>query len=143
MAFTINQTGIERGATKLVFPDPPIMVQRHEEDAPDAAYDVSIAGNPVVVEYARDQQKTFMRLKVRYLGASEISTLQTLWSGSGPVTVKLTAGSATTSQAMFGPRKDQKLNLFSGDYATSKPDGTAVDSIFEQYWAELLLLRLE
>lgn len=143
MAFGINETGIERGATQLLFPDPPIIIDRHEEDAPDAAYDVAIPGNPIVVEYARQQDKTFLRIKVRYLTAAHIATLQTLWSGSGPVTVKLTAGSSTTSSAMFGPRKDQRLTPFNGDYATSKPDGTSVDPIFEQYWAELLLLRLE
>lgn len=142
MAFGINDTGIERGATQLLFPDPPILMDRHAEDAPDAAFEVAIPGNPVVVVYNRDQQRTFLHLRLRLLDAADITTLQALWAGSDPVTVKLTPGDATTILCMFGPRADQKLLPYNDDYATGQPDGSPVDPLLQQYHAELLLLRL-
>lgn len=143
VAFTINQTGIERGATQLIFNDPPILVKRHEEAAPDAAYELSLTGTPVVVVYNLSQDKAFLRLKIRYLDAFDIAILETLWSNKTTVEVKLTAGVATTITCMFGPRRDQQIMPYNKDFATSKPDGTAVDPILSQYWAELFLLRME
>jgi len=143
MSFTINQTGIERDATQLLFPDPPILLERHEEDAADAVYEVSLPGNPIVVQYVRDQPKSFLKIRLRLLDAAEVATLVTLMEGSGPVTVKLTPGDAAEFLAMFGPRDDQDLMPYNDDFATGKPDGSAVDTVFTQYRADLFLLRLE
>lgn len=142
MSFTINETGFERGGTKLVTDDPFILLDRHGEEAADAAYAVAISGAPITTQYNRSQAKSFLRLRIRYIAGSDVDTLVTLMEGAGPVTVKPTPGDATTIQCMFGPRADQKLVPYSGDYATGKPDGTAVDPIFTQYHAELFLLRL-
>ncbi len=142
MAFTINQTGIERGGTQLVFESAPIMLQRHAEEAQDAAYAVAISGQPIVTQYARTQAKSFLRIKLRLIAGADVDTLITLMEGAGPVVVKLTPGSAATITCIFGPRADQKLTPFNKDYATGKSDGSAVDPIFTQYEAELFLLRL-
>jgi hypothetical protein len=142
MAFTINETGFERGATKLVFDDPPILMNRHEEEAADAAHAVAISGAPITVQFNRSQDKSFLRLKIVYIAGSDVGTLETLMNGAGPVDVKLTPGDATITQCMFGPRDQQKVIPFNDDFATGKSDGTAVDPIFTQYYAELFLLRL-
>ena len=142
MAFTINQTGFERGATQLLFPDPPILLDRHAEEAQDSAYAVSLTGKPITTQYVRTQSKSFLRLRLRVLEGAAVTTQTTLMEGEGPVTVKLTPGSATTILCMFGPRADQKLMPYNNDYATGKSDGTAVDPILTQYHAELFLLRL-
>ena len=142
MSFTINQTGIERGGTKLVTGDPFILLDRHGEEAADAAYAVAISGVPITTQFNRSQAKSFLRLRIRYIAGADVGTLVALMEGAGAVTVKLTPGSADTILCMFGPRADQKLTPYSDDYATGKPDGTAVDPILTQYHAELFLLRL-
>lgn len=142
MAFSINETGFERGATKLVLGDAPILVERHEEEAADAAYAVAIGGEPVTTQFNRTQAKSFLRLRIRLLDATAMGTLETLMNGAGPVDVKLTPGSAAITQCMFGPRVEQQIIPWNEDFATGKMDGTAVDPIFTQYKAELFLLRL-
>lgn len=142
MAFTINQTGFERDTTQLIFGDAPIILKRHAEDAADTAYAVAISGQPVTTQFHRAQSKSFLRLRLRLVAGADVTTLEDLMGGDGPVTVKLTPGDATTILCMFGPRDDQKLVPYNDDYATGKSDGSAVDPIFTQYHVELLLLRL-
>ncbi len=142
MSFTINQTGLERGATKVVTDDPFILLDRHAEEARDAAYAIAISGVPVTTQFNRSQAKSVLRLRIRYIAGTDVDDLVTLMEGAGPVTVKPVPGDAGTIQCMFGPRADQKLVPYNEDYATGKPDGSAVDPIFTQYHAELFLLRL-
>jgi hypothetical protein len=142
MSFTINQTGFERGATQLLLDTAPIIIQRHAEDAQDAAYAIAIGGEPITTQYTRTQTHSFLRLRLRLIAGSDIATLITLLEGAGPVDVKLTPGDATITQCMFGPREDQNWVPYNDEYATGKTDGTAVDPIFLQYKVELLLLRL-
>jgi len=142
MSFTINQTGIERGAIQLIFESAPIILKRHDEDAADSAYEISLTGTPVVTQFVRAQAQSFLRFRLRLVSGSDVATLSTLMAGDGPVTVKLTPGSTTTISCMFGPRDDQKFEPFSGDYATGQSDGSAVDPIFVQYRVDLLMLRL-
>ncbi len=143
MAFTINQTGIERGGTQLIFESAPIMLERHAEDAADAAHAVAIGGEPITTQFNRTQSKSFLRFRIRLVsGAADLATLIALMEGAGPVTVKLTPGSATTTECMFGPRHEQILIPYNEDYATGKSDGSAVDPIFIQYKCDLFLLRL-
>ena len=142
MAFTINQTGFERGATQLIFGDAPIILRRHAEEAADAAHAIAINGQPITTQFTRTQAKSFLRLRLRLVAGADVTTLEDLMKGAGPVTVKLTPGDATTILCMFGPRDDQQLTPYNDDYATGKSDGSAVDPIFTQYKADLFLLRL-
>ena len=142
MAFGINETGLERDALTLVTDDPFILLNRHAEDAQDAAYALAISGATITTQFSRTQSKSILRLRIRLISGTDVDDLVTLMKGLGPVTVKLTPGDATTFLAMFGPRVDQKLVPYNNDYATGKLDGTPVDPIFTQYHAELFLLRL-
>ena len=142
MAFAINETGIERGATKLVFESAPIINDRHAEEPADAVFAVAITGAPITVQYIRTQNKTFLYFHVRLVSGADVDTLNTLMGGVGPVTVKLTPGDATVILCMFGPREDQDVTPYNGDYATGKADGSAVDPILTQHYADLFLLRL-
>jgi hypothetical protein len=142
MAFTINETGIESGATKVVFASPVIINERDEETAADAVYDVSLTGAPVVVVYNRTQAKTFLRLYVRLIKDTDLTNLRTLMASGDIMTVKLTPGSSTTIQCMFGPRSEQKLTPWNGPHPDAKGDGDPIDGLLLQYKAELMLLRL-
>ena len=62
MAFSINETGFERDAVQLVFDSAPIMLERHAEDAADAAYAVAIGGEPITTQFNRTQAKSFLRI---------------------------------------------------------------------------------
>ena len=142
MAFLINEAGFERGATQLLLDTAPIMLERHAEDAQDAAYAIAISGEPITVQYTRSQPKSFLRVRLRLIAGADLDTLINLMEGAGPVDVKLTPGDSTVIQCMFGPREDQELIPYNDDYATAKMDGTAVDPIFVQYKCDLFLLRL-
>lgn len=142
MSFTINQTGIERGGTKLVLATAPIIVDRHAEESADSVYAVAITGAPITVQYVRSQNKTFLYLHIRLVSGADVDTLNTLMGGIGAVNVKLTPGDATVILCMFGPRDDQDVVPYNGDYATGKSDGSPVDPILTQHYADLFLLRL-
>jgi hypothetical protein len=142
MSFTINQTGIEQGTTQVVFETPVIINERDDETAADAVFDVALPGNPVVVVYDRTQQRTFLHLYVRRMLIADVEKLRTLMASGSPVTVKLTPGSSTTIQCMFGPRKDQRLIPWNGPHPDADGAGATLDPLLTQYKAELFLLRL-
>lgn len=145
MAFTINETGIQdkaTGTTKVVFETPVIIADRDAETPADTVHDVSLAGTPVAVAYVRSQSAAFLRLYVRRLLIADVLTLRTLLASGAPVEVKLTPGSATLIDCMFGPRSEQKLTPWNGDHPDAAGDGSALDPLLTQYNAELFLLRL-
>lgn len=143
MAFNINETGIEQGATQVLFDDPPIILDRHEEGGPDRVFEVAIPGNPIGVEYTRDQAKTFERIRVRLMTAAQVATLETLIDGGGVMVVKLTPGSATTIQCLFGPRDEMDFHLYNEPIPNATPAGGTIPALLTQYRVDLLLLRLE
>jgi hypothetical protein len=125
-----------------VFGDAPILMDRDEEEPADSVHAVAITGAPIVTTFNRTQEKTFLRMKLRLVAGSDMDKLRSLMKGSTPVTVKLTPGSATTILCRFAGRDEQTMNPYNDDFATGKPDGTAVDPIYTQFSPELLLLRL-
>lgn len=144
MAFGINETGIEDYATgtpQVVFDSPVVVLERDAETAADAVHDVALSGDPVVVVYTRTQAQTFLRLYVRYITGTALANLRTLMGNGDLVKVKLTPGSSTTIDCMFGPRADQKLEAWTSDHPDAQGDGSALDPLLIQYKAELLLLR--
>lgn len=143
MAFTINQTGIERGATQLLFPDPPIILSRHMEGGPDRVYDLAINGKPVGVEYTRAQDQAFLLIRLRLLDAVQVATLEDLMSDSGAVEVKITPGDATVITCIFGPRSEQVFHLFNDPIANAQPDGSPLHATLTQYRVDLFLIRME
>lgn len=143
MALGINDTGIYRGATELAFPDPPIILSRHEEGGPDRVYDIALPGNPVGVEYTRDQDQAFLRFRLRLLTAAQVAVIETLMGASGTVEVKLTPGSATEITCLFGPRSEQVFYLYNDEIPNAQPDGSALDPLLTQYRVDLFLIRME
>lgn len=143
MAFAINDTGIERGAVKVVFDTPVIIESRHEEGGPDRVFDVALPGNPVGVEYTRTQDQAFYRIRARLVDAADVATLETLLAGSGPVEFKPKAGDPTTITCLFGERKDQKFELYNGPIPDAAGDGSTLPPLLTQYNVTLSLLRLE
>lgn len=145
MSFTDNQTGIEdyaAGTTQVIFDSPVIVLERDAEAAADAVHDVAISGVPIVVVYTRTQAQSFLRLYARMVKGTDLTNLRTLMGSGDLVVVKLTPGTSTTITCMFGPRKDQTLEPWTGDHADAQGDGSALDPILIQYRAELFLLRL-
>lgn len=143
MTLGINDTGIYRGATELVFPDPPIILTRHLEGGPDRVYDLTLPGIPVGVEYTRTQDQAFIRLRLRLLTAAQVATLETLMGGSGTVEVKLTPGTTTEITCVFGPRSEQEFFLYNEPVPDAQSDGTALDPLLTQYRVDLFLIRME
>ena len=142
MAFNSLETGIERGSTKLVFDQPVIILNRNAESSPITFHELSITGSPVVVQIVRTQTKALLELRVVKLSLIQKATLDTLISG-GPVTVKLTPGSSTTSVAVFAAADLQKIEPYLGEHPEKTALGSTLDTRLTTYRADLTLIRLE
>ncbi len=142
MSFAISQTGIERGSTKLVFDSPVIILDRDAESSPITYHERALDGSHVVVQVARTQAKALLRLRVVKMSLAQKTTLVALISG-GPVTVKLTPGTATTSVAVFADGSEQEIEPILGDHPEATSAGAALDAALTTYRADLTLIRLE
>jgi hypothetical protein len=143
VAFALDEVGIERGATQVLFDAPPIIEQRHAEGGPSRTYELSITNEPCVVEYAvnRDQAKLLIRME--QLSASQVATIETLLGAGGLVTVKLKPGVSTTNTCAFGPRIEHRFEPYNGPYPESDKTGGALTSVLTTYRVTLSLLRLD
>lgn len=101
MSFADGQTGIERGATKLLFDFPPTVRNRYAHSGLRRALEVSLANTPVVVEYAEDQDSPTLEIEVPYLSSTQAGTLLTLAGAAGPVEVKTNPTGTTSITAAF------------------------------------------
>ena len=142
MGFSASQTGIERGSTKLVFDSPVIILDRHAESSPMTAHELSITGAPVVTQMVRSQTAAYLRLRVVVLSLAQVTTLKTLIDG-GPVTVKLTPGTGSTSVAVFADASKQRIEPLLGEHPEKTSVGAALDTSLTRYKADLTLIRLE
>jgi hypothetical protein len=136
MAFAAGTTGIERGATQLLFDHAPKVVNRHGEGGPDRVVKVSIPRNPIVVEYAAAEDDTALVIRSELLTAVQAATLETLLRTAGTVEVKLDPSSATTITCVFGPRRPGDLEPIWGHYPENAPSALTV------WRCELVLYRM-
>lgn len=143
MAFAIGEVGIERGATQVLFATPPIIERRHREGGPTTAYELAITNNPCVVDYAIDQDKAFLQIRMEQLVIAQVNLIETLMAATGPVVVKLKPGDATTITCAFGPRDMHKFQPYNKDYPESDKVGGTLTPVLTAYKVTLFLLRLE
>lgn len=142
MAFLLNEVGIERGATKLLFSSPPIIEERHREGGPSVAYELSIDNTPVVVNYAISQDKAYLKIRMEQLTQTQVNTIEQLMGSTGLVTVKLKPGVTTTIVCAFGPRSEQSFEPYNGPYPESNKAGGTLTPILTAYRVTLMLLRM-
>jgi hypothetical protein len=145
MSFTTAQTGIETydGVTQLLFPHPPVILERFAEGKVARAHAVTITGKNISVQWAGVQDKLSLRIKVRTLTAANMATLEAIRDAVGLVYVKLAAGVATTYLCALMNDEDQKWVPMVADHPETKTDGSAVDTVFLVYETEIALLRME
>lgn len=138
MSFAVGETGLERGATKLVFDHAPKTVNRNAEAGPDRVVAVSLNRNPIVVEYAATEDPSRLVLRSELMTEAQVATLQTLRGSAGVVTVQLDpTGVDPTFYAVFGPDDEQTVEPILGAYPENAPDR------LKQWRAELTLYRME
>ena len=142
MTFNLADVGIERDATQVLFNAPPIITDRHEESGQSTIYEIALPGNPVVVQYVLAQPKVFLRLRWEQVTDAQLAVLDTLRSGSGPVTVKIKPGDASTLTCMFGPDADQEITQYTGDRPESDKIGGALPELMKTSKVVLTLLRM-
>jgi len=142
VAFAIGEVGIERDATQVLFDAPPILESRHEEGGPSTAYELAITNNPCVVNYAVTQDQAKLRIRMEQLTAAQVATIETLFGTSGPVTVKLKVGNATTITCGLGPRSEQIFTPYNGPYPEGDKTGAVLTPVLTTYKVTLSLLRL-
>jgi len=143
MAFAIGAVGIERGGTQVLFDAPPIIEDRNREGGPTTAFELAITNNPCVVDYAVDQDKAFLKIRMEQLIAAQVALIETLMSASGPVEVKLKPGDATTITCAFGPRSMQDFEPYNGPFPESDKAGATLTPVLTAHRVTLFLLRLE
>ena len=142
MAFTEAQVGIERSATQVLFDAPPIIEDRDREGGPTTAYELAITNNPCVVDYSVSQDKAFLKIRMEQLTAAQVATINTLMGATGPIVVKLEAGTSATLTCAFGPRHMHKFVLYNGPIPESDKAGDPLTPILTAYKVTLFLLRL-
>ena len=143
MAFAIGEVGIERGGTQVLFDAPPIIEDRHLEGGPTTSFELAITNDPCVVDYAADQDKAFLKIRMEQLTAAQIAVIETLMGATGPIVVKLKPGDATTITCAFGPREMHDFKPYTGSYPESDKTGGALTPVLTTYKVTLFLLRLE
>lgn len=142
MAFLINEVGIERGATQVLFDAPPIIMDRHLEGGPSVAYALAISNKPVSVHYHVSQDKAFLTIKMEQLTIAQVETIEALIGATGYIYVKLKPGDATVLQCTFGPRSKQKFFPYNKDYPESDKSGGTLTPVLTAYRVTLFLLRM-
>lgn len=142
MAFTESQVGIERDATQVLFDAPPIIMDRHMEGGPARSYEIAITNSPCVVEYKVNVDKAKLKIRVPQMTAAQMAILETLIGATGPVTVKVEAGTSATIVCGFGPRSEHQFLPYTGDYPDGDKTGGALPSTLTTYNATISLLRL-
>jgi len=88
MSFEEGETGIERGATQLLFDFPPTVLKRYANAGLRRVLEVSLANTPIVTEFDEDQESPTLEIEVPYLSSTQRDTLLTLAGAAGPVEVK-------------------------------------------------------
>lgn len=101
MSFASGETGIERGAVKLVFDFAPTVLKRYAHAGLRRALEVSIANTPIVTEYGEAQDAPTLEILVPYLSSTQITTLLSLAGAAGPVSVKTNPTGTTGISAAF------------------------------------------
>jgi hypothetical protein len=139
VSFTINQTGLERGATQLVFPEAPIILSRDDLAQAPVSVARTLTGQNIAVELVVTEDDPDIRIRVHRMTAAHVATLRTLRAGGGPLTAKLTPGSATTIDVVFRPASEQMITPYTGPHTDATDAGAALDAILTTSVVELSL----
>jgi hypothetical protein len=133
MAFTDQQTGLERGATQLLLDVPPRVMNRHQEGGPQRAATRALTGHPIGVEFTQVNNDPVETWGMETLTEAQAETLRTLLDSAGPLTAKPTRGTSDTFTAIFGP--NWILEPIIGPYTNTAP------STIRYYRARVELLK--
>jgi hypothetical protein len=134
LSFTLDEVGIERGAVKAVFAKNVRIMNRFQDQGPERADTRSITGSSIGVEYLQDTDEREIRIRSEVLTEAIASTVRDLLNGTGPATLKPTAGDATEYEVLF--TSDFTLDPVIGHYTNGAPSGI-------RWWSfEARLLRL-
>lgn len=140
MSFTTYQTGIEQGATKLLFEWPPFVVPPVEDwSKARRAETRSLLNTPISTVWHVVQTEVLLVLIVPYIGQDQRSTLRTLMTSNAPVTVKPEAGVATVHTCAWAAEQTFE-SVFEGPSAL--PAGVSIADALRPYTARLQFLIL-
>ena len=108
MAFINSEVGFERSPVKLVLDREPRYMSRLNDSGPARVTARGITGHPVTVEYLQDVDQAVRAYALEQVTEAKALTLRELADDTGPLTVKVTAGSsetltATISEIEFSP----------------------------------------
>lgn len=134
MAFTVDEVGFERGATKVVLDGNLRIMNRFQNQGPERIDTPSIGGSSIGVEYLQDTDDRELHVRSEKITEAQATTIRALLNGTGPLTVKPTAGDATEYSVLFTRNHD--LEPIIGHYTEAAP--TAI-----RWWRfEARLLRV-
>ena len=133
MSFAAGETGIERGATKVVFAYTPTILERYAEDGPPRAVEITLPGTPVQVEYLEEQNQPYIKIDVMYIPVADLADFLTLVRGTGPLSLKTDPAGSAIDVAVSSYTL---AHVTGGDY----PDD--LDSEMLAYRAQITFIRL-
>lgn len=119
MAFTDEQIGLERGATQLLLDREPRHLNRYNRSGPARTTTKSITGKPITVAYSQIAGEWTFELALENLTDAKTATLRSLADSGEPLTVKTTAGVATTYTAAIS---EIKIEPIIGPFTDGAPD---------------------
>lgn len=137
MSFIGNETGVERGATKVVFPVPPDVVGRFSDGQEDPVISRSLSGEYVAVFLHRTSSSHVLKLHVKVMEWADVQALAGLMDTASPVTVRYAPG-GTDYTCVFGPREEQEFKPLLGNHPDARTDGSAIQSTLLRYEVTLV-----
>lgn len=134
MAFAIGEVGFERGATQVLLDANLRIMNRFQDQGPERIDTKSLGGRSIGVEYIQSTDDRELRVASEKVTEAQATTIRTLLNGTGPLTVKPTAGDATEYTVAF--TAEHELEPLIGHYTEAAPTGI-------RWWRfEARLLRL-
>ena len=134
MAFAINATGIERGATQFApAAHPTRVLNRYAESTVDRVVTLALEGTPMVTEMPRATTVVMQTWRWEVVTETELAKLVTIRDAVGTVVAKRKSGAAATFDAALAA---VRLGPVIGDYTDTAP------STITPHWVEIDLIPI-
>lgn len=138
MSFTGTETGLERGATKVLFVAPPKVLERGADGQYDPTIERTVNGSNVAVYPVQPAAQHRVPLRSEVVGWADVQTILDLMEASEPLSARWDPnGSAVT--CVFGPRSEQTFEPIVGEHPEAAGDGSALPAVLTRYRVVLTL----
>jgi len=140
VSFAATECGIERGATKVTFPEPPSVHDPDVEGAAEPQINLSIDASPVAVYLTKAQAKSRIKIETYPLTLTQVNVLRSLEASAEVATLKYKPSASTEVSVVFGPRSEQEFVPYNGPHPEGDETGAALGAWRTTYRVVLSLV---